>query len=240
MLQSSAAPNTRDMVVVATGKMRQGVCVAGIDPDTGEWLRPVRSADRQARALPLTVDHVKTDREVLFRNLHLTRVPVSGPCPAPPHVEDWLLDTTRRPKVLRQLNDDQARRFLEAQANGHLPELLAAHSRSLCLIKPDSYAVDVEVLGGDLRVRIDFVHDTCRYRRVTCTDLKLRHFARGFARKHQLASGTIGRENFERDLHTQVYLVVGLSRLDNGRYWPVVLGFHTVPAYPGDIDWARI
>ena len=240
MLQSPSPPDSQDILILATSKSNGGVIVAGIDPSTGNWVRPVSSAGSHATQFPLAVEHVKPDRDVLFKTLHLTRVPLKQPCPAPPHIEDWILDTSRRPKILQAFNDDQARRFLDAQATGHIPDLLAGKSNSLCLIKPETYELSAEQAGNDLTVRVDFVHDGAEYKRLICNDLKLRSFARGYLINHQATKAVMPLKEFERSLGTCAYLVIGLSRLENGNLWPACLAFHTVPAYPGDIDWGEL
>jgi hypothetical protein len=239
-LQSSTGGETKDILILATSKAGHGVCVVGMVPETGAWVRPVRSAASHAERFPLTVQHVKAGIDVLYKNLHLTRVPLIKPSPVPPYIEDWLLDPTRRPKTLRALNEDQARRFLDSRSDGRLPELLTGQTRSLCLLKPESYELEAEMVGTDLRVRISFVHQGVLYKRMTCNDLKLRSFARIFLKIGQTNHAKLKREDFERAPNAGVYLVVGLTRREQGKLWPAVLAFHTVPAYPGEINWETL
>jgi hypothetical protein len=89
---------------------------------------------------------------------------------------------------------------------------------------------------------MEFSHRGTAYRGETktrvgypCTDLRLRRWGRGF-RQPKILNDTQLRDllGYER-----VFLVVGLAREYRGKCWPMIVGVHTHPDHPSQIDLAK-
>lgn len=65
-----------------------------------------------------------------------------------------------------------------------------------------------------------------------CTDLKLRAWGRRFPRRTELND-----IQFRRFLRTErIFLAMGLTRPFMDNYWPMAVGFHTLPDFEASID----
>src|SRR5262245_34157818 len=136
---------TKELTILALTRMRGGVCTAGIDGD-GQWARPVRPhAEGKPRyeavtdycLLPLDFFHGGQSHLV---NLGVTRFWFASHTPQPPHTEDWTMELTRKPQLIRILTSEEQERFLAANVEDGLPLLVDDCRRSLALIKPDRFS----------------------------------------------------------------------------------------------------
>src|SRR5262245_36411783 len=136
---------TKELTILALTKMHGGVCTAGIDGD-GQWVRPVRPyAEIKPRyeavtdycLLPLGFFQGGPSHLV---NLGATRFWFASHTPQPPHTEDWTMELTRKPQLIRILTSEEQERFLAANVEDGLPLLVDDCRRSLALIKPDSFS----------------------------------------------------------------------------------------------------
>ncbi|HEY6328392.1 MAG TPA: hypothetical protein VI756_03575, partial [Blastocatellia bacterium] len=115
----------KELTVLAITKMHGGVCSAGID-STGRWVRPIRKLDDIRSARPVITDHCLLPIDFFHGgrshlvNLGITRVFLSGPKPHPPHIEDWIIDTSRKPDLIRKLSRDEQSVFLETHSEPDL------------------------------------------------------------------------------------------------------------------------
>jgi len=140
----------REITVLAVTKMHGGVCSAGID-STGKWVRPIRVSPRSefdhagvTDYCLLPIDFFHGGRSHLV-NLGVTRISLAKPCPQPPHIEDWLLDTGTKPELIRKLSGQEQEHFLASHTDRDLTMLDPLEVRSLALIEPGvagSYILD--------------------------------------------------------------------------------------------------
>jgi hypothetical protein len=77
----------KKLLCLANSTKYDGRCVAGVDIETGEWVRPV--SDREHGEL--RANHWCTDRAYEPRPLDMVSVPLREPTPEPHHPENWSL-----------------------------------------------------------------------------------------------------------------------------------------------------
>jgi len=239
---------SKDITTLAITKMHGGVCTAGID-DTGRWVRPVRPLTQQARLRAaagdyslLTTDFFHGGRSHLV-HLGVTRFYLLGHAPDPPHVEDWIIDSKRKPELLRKLSPSEQQSFLVSRAEAGLSRLLSAKEGSLCLVRPErfSFLFRLSRTGYDVTVRSSFALGSDEMTDIACTDLRMRSLGRSLlAGRPGDAQATLGDRDFRRRGKSDNYLVVGLSRLYQGKHWPLVVGVHSIPELEIDIDYASL
>jgi len=238
---------TKDLTVLAITKMHGGVCSAGID-SSGKWVRPIRKPDpgRWERSgltdhCLLPVDFFHGGRSHLV-NLGVSRICLTAPRPEPPHVEDWLLDSSRKPEFIRKLSEDEQVAFLATHADPDLKVLEPLQHRSLALIKPDefSFLVRRNLSGDDVAVRTAFRIRQTSFSDAGCTDLRMRALGRTLIDHSSKDAFELTQEEFRRRGKDLTYLAVGLSRLYMNRHWLIVVGVHTVPELDVEIDYARL
>ena len=238
---------TKELTILALTKMHGGVCTAGIDGD-GQWVRPVRPyAEIKPRyeavtdycLLPLDFFHGGHSHLV---NLGVTRFWFASHTPQPPHTEDWTMELTRKPQLIRILTSEEQERFLAANVEDGLPLLVDDCRRSLALIKPDSFSFSFgkNRSGDDVSVRASFKVGEVEVGDVGCTDLRMRALGRKLLEKSGGERSLLRDEDFKRHDKQATYLTIGLSRPFQGKHWLILVGAHTIPELAVEIDFAKL
>jgi hypothetical protein len=235
------------LTILALTKMHGGVCTAGID-EQGQWVRPVRQlrVANYAHAgasdyclLPLDFFHGGQSHLV---NLGVTQCWLKSHQPAPPHIEDWTLDVNHKPQLLKKLSLAEQAAFLAAHAEVDFAPLLN-HERSLALFQASQFAFHFgwNATGDDVTVRASCTVAGNELRDIGCTDLRMRALGRKLLAQRKTAqTATLTQLDFARHLKQATYLAIGLSRLHQGRHWPLLVGVHTLPALEVEVDYARL
>jgi hypothetical protein len=217
--------------------MEKGFCVAGVAEGRKRWVRPIRpkNAIDASDLLDSAGRHVRT--------LDLVKVELVRPRPQTPHVEDWHANFNRRPIVVHTPDDGERLTILEALREDSLDAVLVKQVRSLALIEPDDVTATFEpaMNGRNYGARVSFSHAGHSYTGESstpgfpATDLELRRWGRRFPQKTEFSFGrlkqAIGAE--------RVFLTIGLTRMYNGRRWPMVVGLHACPDYGSEIDFSN-
>ena len=239
---------TQELLILAVTKMLGGVCIAGMtaepDPVTRlRWVRPVREFGH------VLLGDITTPEQQVLRPFDVVSFNLIRPRPEPPHTEDWIADFVhQRPRILRRLEGERRKGFLENHQDTAPLQVLQAQQRSLCLIKPDwvKGCFQLDLPSGDFDARLAFGLDgrTCGASPakggLSVTDLKWRALGRAWLGP----SG--GRKDFGTgDLETefklgQIYLVVGLTRSFQGSFWTIIVGVHTAKDYKASVDYDNL
>jgi hypothetical protein len=232
------------LTILAVTKMHGGVCTAGLD-EQGRWVRPVRQLKEVTYAhagasdyclLPLDFFHGGQSHLV---NLGVTRFWLKSYQPAPPHIEDWALDVNHKPQLLRTLSPAAQTEFLAAHAETDFAPLLN-HERSLGLFQSSQFAFHFgwNATGDDVTVRASCTVGGHELHDIGCTDLRMRALGRKWLAHSKTA--TLTQLDFARHLKQATYLAIGLSRLHQGKHWPILVGVHTLPELEVEVDYARL
>jgi hypothetical protein len=175
-------------------------------------------------------------------NMGLTRFYFTSYAPQAPHTEDWVMELSRKPQLIRKLTDDEQERFLVSHVEDGGPLLDGAGQRSLALVKPVSFSFSYGLnrRGDDVSVRATFKLGDVGMVDVGCTDLRMRALGRKMLEKSGGAGGLLSDEDFIRHDKKATYLTIGLSRPFQGKHWLIVVGVHSIPELTVDIDFARL
>ncbi|HET89343.1 MAG TPA: hypothetical protein ENN99_01170 [Chloroflexi bacterium] len=230
----------QEVLILAMTEMLSGVCTAGFTrephPVTGlQWVRPVREFG------PLLPGDLTDAAGRLVQCGDVVALNLLKPRPDPPHVEDWVTDfVNHRPRLLRRLEGEKRAAFFARYLDPAPEEVLVQQIRSLCLIQPEQVWVSCSLDGysGKYEARMGFRlpgeanHPQAASRRgLSVTDLAWRALGRTW-----LGEGG-GRLELDHETLLErlgveaIYLAVGLGRKWQERYWPIVVGVHTVPDY---------
>jgi hypothetical protein len=238
----------QEVLILAVTKMLSGVCIAGMtterDPVTGlKWVRPVKDFGT------LLLGDLTDQRGTVIHPFDVVELNLVKPHPDPPHVEDWVTDFVRhRPRIVRRLEGEGRADFLSKYLDENSHEVLAGHSRSLCLVKPDQVKASfiLDAYSGKYEARLAFslgaeaYLGSMRKGGLPVTDVKWRALGR------EWLGDKGGRLNCdEGELRDKLgvedfYLALGLSRPFKDEYWLLVLGVHTVPDYEVEIDYDNL
>jgi len=222
----------RTVTLLALTRMRSGFCLAGVEPETGDWIRPVKEfGSIQAN------DLFYPDRTPLavFDQAEWS---LGRPRPQPPHVEDWTCDFVRqRPARVARLTGIERAALLERAAELDVSPVLTRHARSLILTAVDDFTAtfDFDPVTRKLDPRL-----VCPALGLTTplpvTDLRWR--ALGRARYTDTGRCSLPWSRLRAELGAErVYLAFGLSREFDGRLWPLVIGVHCVPDFEAVVDF---
>jgi hypothetical protein len=166
------------------------------------------------------------------------------PLPEPPHNEDWEINTGYKPKRIRNLSENESKRFLEEvlddSVNAIFEDSIQNHrylitggSRSIGTIRvKEVISVNYSIKQGDnYEYRITFSDmNGDVYNNLPITDLAFR--------KHcddqRFQGKNIDQINHDlKEIFNQcdLFLRIGLSRLFHEKYWLLVSGVHSFPDY---------
>lgn len=221
-----------ELVLLAVTRMLSGVCIGGVAPEGGPWVRPVK-----AFGCPLLGDIRFADGS-LMRPFDVVALNLLERRPAPPHVEDILCDFAHpRPERRGRLSEPERETLLERCLDPRPAEVWCGESRSLTLFEPAAltaaFAYDSYSMKFDCRIAWPGYD---RPQGVAVTDLKWRALGREWVGRgpvNQQYDLTALRRHLEIE---RLFLAVGLSRSYQGQYWPIVVGVHTLPDYEATLD----
>src|SRR5215813_1294168 len=207
----------KELTILALTKMHGGVCTAGIDGD-GCWVRPVRPHTEDQPRYEMVTDYCLLPLDFFHGghshliNLGVTRFWFSSHTPQAPHTEDWVMELTRKPQLIRKLTDEEQERFLAAHVEDGAPLLDGDGRRSLALIKPVSFSFSFGMnrSGDDVSVRASFTVGDMQVADLNCTDLRVRVLGRKMLGKSGGAKCILSDEDFRRHGKQVTYLTVGL------------------------------
>lgn len=225
-----------DLVLLAVTRMLSGVCIGGVPPGGGSWVRPVKPF-----GCPQLGD-IRLPGGALMRPFDIVGLHLLKPQPVPPHVEDVLCDFVHpRPELRGCLTGAEREAFLLDCLDPDPAQVWCGGGRSLTLFEPGAVtaAFAFDSYSEKYEARIAWPgYD--RPGGVPVTDLKWRALGREWV--------TSGPGNQQYDLPglcrrlgvERVFLAVGLSRNYQGQFWPIVVGVHTLPEYEATVDERRL
>ena len=234
-----------EVLIMAMTHMQTGICTAGfiVDKDAPGGVRWVRPVKNFGSLLPGDMTDaagrlVQMDDVV---QLHLAK-----PTPELSHVEDWETDFIKhRPLVTRRLEGDKRADFLRNHVDDQPLNVLQHHTRSLCLIRPDSLWASFSCDDAkQYKARIGFALNGVAYpthnpdKGVSVTDLRWRALGRRWlAEDKQVQQLTLAQPALmERLSASELFLSIGLSRPFKGKVWLLVIGVHVTPDYHATVD----
>ncbi len=222
-----------EFLPLAKSQMKgEGVCVAGLDVETGRWIRPVLNGYRCLFG--------QEAAEFEWNTLHRVKLGPSQPRPVDDdpdgrHTEDRILNG--RPERLRRITPKEKLQILGENKDDHFSRELLAGKCSIFLVQPaafrchlddeGSYRWEFSVLGvwsSELRTqlrssRIGVGSSGCK-----CTCPEWTAFA-----KARLGAAHITERAVESlPGAPTLFLTLTLTALHRDLYWLVVAGVHLV------------
>jgi hypothetical protein len=221
------------IVILASTRMMNGVCVAGVDVE-GHWVRPVKLPDFDFSAQQLSQAGrvvVEPYNEVEFRlGQRLNNSPQSEDVEAVA-VAPILIRTLNERELLALMQ--QKDEYQGVADNGNdLESWLVGMNRSLVLTRVDEVlrAYRNTYSDGRRQRRIVFrVHD--KFLNLPCTDLRWRRLTRDDRDAEALSILKSSKS---------IYFALGLPRVFREHYYPMVVGVHPLPKLMGDVDYADL
>jgi hypothetical protein len=229
-----------EILLLAVTKMLSGLCIGGVVPGEGRWVRPVKEFGS------ILWGDLKLPDGQIMRPFDIVSLSLKRPRPQPPHVEDVLCDFVRpRPQRVRRVPEEEREALLRAALDPHPEEVWTRHDRSLTLFRPLDLSASFfhDDYSGKFEARIAW--PGCGADRGhPVTDLRWRALGRALLPHGgercltwpELQSGAHLAGAAASTPPRSVYLAVGLSRSYQGQYWPIVAGVHLLPDYNVTLD----
>jgi len=236
-----------EVIILAVTKMHGGVCIAGIDKQ-GKWVRPIRPTNKRIGECDTITDYCLLPIDFFhkgkshFINGAMTRIYLTTHLPTPPHMEDWIIDTRKKPQLLRKLNNQEQTEFFAKHCESDISKLVPNEERSLGLFLPESFSFHFAMSKSsmDISVRADFKLGDQNFSGIGCTDLRMRALGRKLLEKSDGVPQTLNQSSFKKRGKQITYLALGLSRLYRDKHWLIVVGVHSIPEIAIEVDYARL
>ncbi|MFN8486525.1 MAG: hypothetical protein U0350_02970 [Caldilineaceae bacterium] len=235
-----------EVLIMAMTRMRSGICTAGFinEPHPAShlrWVRPVK----EFGAL-LIGDMSQADGRVVQVG-DVVELNLIHERPDAPHCEDWVTDfVKKRPHIVRQSTGQAWSTFLDKHCDKNPTDVLQEHSRSLCLLRPQTLWANfaLDAYSGNYEARLGFqlaghpYPETSPKRGLPVTDLKWRALGRSWLAQAQAERSELDNTELHERLQAEaIYLSIGLSRSFEGKIWPLIIGVYPIPDYAVCIDY---
>lgn len=212
-------PTWKTIVCLANSKKLGAYCVAGIEPDSRDWIRPLGSGSHGA----VTVSEQTFADGTRPELLDLVEVPLARAVPQSGQPENWQLAGGRWTR-LGHLDDDEARTLLERlvvdtpvfgtnERSIPVAEVQAGNvANSLAVVRPEQLRWTKRVWPEGTKIRAVFNHAGGRHDLPVTDPAWLAHFVHD-------APGDYSHVDSE-----EVYLVLSLGEPMNDEHWKLVAG----------------
>lgn len=223
------------------------VCIFGID-ENGRAIRPdiTYSGIREGYLF-------NEDGQLIIKPFAEIEFDFISPLPLkPPHTEDWGINTSYKPRLIRDLTEDEKKEFLEGMLYRSIKEIFCAviHNnqyidegegkRSLGTIKVKEvlyvkYSMKEE---GKYEYRIKFLDMSGGVYDLPITDCAFRNYCDEQRIQNQISPGFIGAKLQRRFDLIIIFFRIGLARpfeRMHNRCYLQVSGIHTFPDYTKEL-----
>ena len=231
----------KQITILAVTKLGNELCVAGVD-EYRNWIRPTCLSSGGWRQF-YTVDiYDKNDKPVIaLSNVVTIRLIRPIPQIGTPHIEDWEYDRNSKPILTEAINNSKRLQLFQKISEQTLEPLIKNYKKSLCLIEPSSIVsanfANISYTGKYQPI-LDFTFKSGHYS-YKITDIYWRAFGRYLSTKYHKQIWD-GKELQDILQCSRLFLTMGLTRLYRDKYWPMIVGVHTVPCFPIEIDYENI
>jgi len=230
------------IVITALTRMQGGkVCIAGYDYSNKVYIRPVVPYQG------IDESYLFIDERLVIKPFAIVEFELLEHTPNPPHSEDWEIDTSVNPKLIRNITDRQG--FLEFIKDDSVSGIFGAPTveqqylregegnRSLGTVKAGSiaYVEYFEKEVGRYEYRIIFEDEARDIYDLPVTDMAFRAYC-DYSRANQDLD-YIGIKLQEMLCNREVYINLGLARAfapvedEPPKYYILVTGVYSFPDY---------
>lgn len=180
----------RDIVILAASEKNGDYCVAGIDVDTGEWLRPYSHNKATKGAVPL--EHITYADGSHVKLFDVVRIDFADNCHNAMQPENFFYNETERwlkidkltldEIISRRGTDDRVKIFFNDDRSVIEHNLDAIHKReSLLLVKASNLEIVIEQPpevsnNKNKRYRLNFSYNGTDYQRFAIGDTRIRRY----------------------------------------------------------------
>lgn len=233
----------RTIVVTDVTRMRRPrICVAGFFTDDGTQVRPIIPYEG------ITEGFLYRKGQLIVTPFAVLRLAFTKQVPNPPHSEDWEIDPSQRPELIRTLSEEERWEFLRSHVDDSVEEIfgttieadkyiIRGHGHtSLGTILPKRIStVSYSEKGGDKwDYRLVFTDEAEREFSLAITDLTFRVACDYLMIRKEWSPDRIGH-SLQRVLsQREVYLRIGLARGWEeypDRCYVQVTGIYSFPDY---------
>lgn len=235
-----------NITILAVTKRYDGICIAGIDNNL-KWVRPAKNRT-------LTLEDIKLNGEYLsISNIYDFSFIKHNPSSY--QTENYLIDETKNISYIKTLAEQERKDLFPKLSENSLitlnPELdiskvLKKEKRSLILLGPvEIESIYIYCENNKIktpRIACNLNSFPIKNQRgkhdLPCTDLKFRAFAKHLLKERNTEHLSLHGNELKKLLKfDQAFIAIGLTEKFREDYWPMIIGFHTIPDYKQEIDY---
>lgn len=235
-----------NITILAVTRKLNGICIAGVNEDL-KWIRPTINK-------PFNPEDLKLDNGKYVSISNIYAFEFIKHAPEPPQTENYLVDKSKVIKHIKKLNEDERLDLFENLSENigsnamDITTYLKRNNRSLIMLGPVKIvSVHIEE-KNDKKPRIictlgsSYIRNQIGKTALRCTDLKFRALAKRLLKEKKLNALT-GEKLQDILGFEKVFVTIGLTQPfqppghNKEDYWPMIIGFHTVPDYKQEIDY---
>ena len=171
----------KTIIILTKSKKHSGYCVAGIDYETGEWIRLVSSDTETEGAVPK--EHLELYDGEDLEIYDVIQCKLLRPCPTLVQPENWLYDETIKWRKIGESNIDEvldihgydSPEYIFGDNQVSLPEdWRFEDGTSLCLVEVQNATIWVKTFDGNQTVSLNFTYNGVdyKYMKISQIDIK--------------------------------------------------------------------
>lgn len=214
------------------------ICIFGIDKN-GKGIRPVIPYSG------ITENYLSWDGNISIKPFTEIEFDFIRPLPEPPHTEDWIINTSYKPKLIRNLSENEIKSFLEGILDESVKDIFGAPIYESWYLKKGEGKRSIGTIkvrdvifikyskkeNGKYEYRIKFLDIIGSIYDLPITDLAFRKYCDELRTQKELSTGFIGAKLQDLFNNVEIFLRVGLGRFFKEKHWLFVTGIYTFPDY---------
>lgn len=233
------------LIITDVSRMKEKrICIFGVD-ENNNAIRPVIPYSG------IMEDYLLDESgDILIKPFTEIEFDFIRPLPEPPHTEDWEINIRYKPRVIRNLSENETKEFLEKILDKSVKEIFGVTiyenkylkgregKRSIGTIKVRDviFIKYSKKENGKYEYRIKFLDIIGSIYDLPITDLAFRKYCDELRTQKELSTGFIGARLRDLFNNSEVFLRVGLGRFFKEKHWLFVTGIYTFPNYTKSLE----
>lgn len=229
----------KKLVITDLSRMKENkICIFGVDEEK-KYIRPVIPTSG------ITERYIFDEKgNQIIKPFAEVEFDFIRPLPEPPHTEDWEINASYKPRLIRDLSENDIKRFLEEILDDSVKAMFGptiyynrhikiGGNRSIGTIKVKKvHSVNYSIKESDkYNYRITFSDMSGEVYNLPITDYAFRKYCDSQRLQKGETTDFIRHKLQQIFNQSDLFLRVGLSRRYKDAYWLLISGLYTFPDY---------
>lgn len=211
----------KEIIILAKSFKRDNYCIAGIELETGKWIRPISTDDSIENAVPINKLRYSNNEELGILDIVKIKFDSCADNVMQPenwyYTDDYIWEKIGKSTVenILQIHPFDSERYVFVNANNNIDvNSLSLNNKSLILISTKSPIINIyrDDYTGNLKCKLSFEYNNFHYSDISVTDPSI-------IKKYKTLG--IGRYKLSNNLP----IVFSLTNAFNGKYYKLAVQF---------------